>query len=96
MSDYVLSSESTADLSREHLERRRLSCICYPFELDGVMYRDDLGVTIPYDRFYAAMAEGAETKTARSMPTSLRNILNPFYRAERMFCTCACPPVSPA
>lgn len=80
MSGYVLSCESTVDLSREHLERRGLSCICYPFELNGRMYRDDLGVTIPYDEFYAAMAGGAETRTAQINAYEFEEYFEPFLK----------------
>lgn len=65
METYVLSCESTADLTKEHLEGRDIHYICYPYELDGKSYRDDLGVTIPFDEFYAAMSRGAMTKTAQ-------------------------------
>ena len=80
MSGYILSCESTVDLSREHLEQRGLSCICYPFELDGVMYRDDLGATIPYDEFYAAMAGGAETRTAQINAFEFEEYFEPFLK----------------
>lgn len=32
MSDYILSCESAVDLTREHLERRKVHCICYSYE----------------------------------------------------------------
>lgn len=65
MSDYVLSCCSTADLSEEHFNRRNISFICFHFELDGKDYEDDLGKSIPFDDFYKAMQNGAETKTSQ-------------------------------
>ncbi len=62
---YVLSCCSTADLTLEHFQRRNISFICFHYEMDGVQYPDDLGQTIPFDKFYAAMAAGAETKTSQ-------------------------------
>ena len=62
---YVLSCCSTADLSREHFAARNIEYICFHYELDGVSYPDDLGVSIPFDKFYEAMANGAETKTSQ-------------------------------
>ena len=62
---YVLSCCSTADLSKEHFEKRNISYICFHYELDGVPYPDDLGQTIPFDKFYQAMVDGAETKTSQ-------------------------------
>ena len=65
MCAYVLSCESTVDLSKEQLDQRNISYICYPYELDGTMRWDDFGMSLSYDEFYQAMEEGAETKTAQ-------------------------------
>lgn len=65
MSDYILSCCSTADLSKEHFERRNIDYICFHYELDGVQYPDDLGQTMPFDKFYQAMVDGADTKTSQ-------------------------------
>ncbi len=62
---YVLSCCSTADLSREHMQRRDLHYICFHYQLDGKSYPDDLGVSMPLDQFYRAMANGAETRTSQ-------------------------------
>lgn len=65
MSDFVLSCCSTADLTKAHFNKREISYICFHFELDGKPYRDDLGESIPFDRFYQAMRDGADTKTSQ-------------------------------
>lgn len=65
MSKYILSCCSTVDISQEHLEKRNIHYICYHFTLDGKQYSDDLGKSVPYDVFYRAMANGAETKTSQ-------------------------------
>lgn len=62
---YILSCCSTADLSEEHFRNRDIHYICFHYELNGVQYPDDLGKTMPFDKFYAAMAAGAETKTSQ-------------------------------
>lgn len=62
---YVLSCCSTADLTEQHFLDRDIRYICFHYELDGVEYPDDLGKSIPFDQFYAAMAQGAETKTSQ-------------------------------
>lgn len=62
---YVLSCCSTADLTEDHFKSRDISYICFHYELDGVEYADDLGKSMPFDRFYTAMARGAETKTSQ-------------------------------
>lgn len=65
MSNYVISCCSTADLTKEHFEKRDIHYICFHFELDGKPYPDDLGQSVPFDQFYAAMAGGADTKTSQ-------------------------------
>ena len=62
---YVLSCCSTADMTEEHFLRRDIRYICFHYELDGVEYADDLGKSVPFEKFYEAMAQGAETKTSQ-------------------------------
>lgn len=65
MNDYIISCSSTADLSEEHFKARNISYICFHYELNGRQYLDDLGKSMPFDRFYEAMANGADTKTSQ-------------------------------
>lgn len=65
MSKFILSCCSTADLSKEHFEARDISYICFHYELDGVQYPDDLGQSMPFDKFYQAMVDGSDTKTSQ-------------------------------
>lgn len=65
MGDYIISCSSTADLTAEHFKERNISYICFHFSLDGKDNNDDLGKTIPFDDFYRAMVQGAETKTSQ-------------------------------
>ena len=65
MGKYIISTCSTADLSREHLESRDVKFVCFHFSIDGKDYPDDLGKSVPFEVFYKAMANGAETKTSQ-------------------------------
>ena len=65
MSDYILSCCSTADLSKEHFEKRNIRYICFHYTLGGTSYPDDLGQSVPFQEFYARMAAGEETKTSQ-------------------------------
>ena len=65
MNNYVLSCCSTADLKKEHFQRRNIQYICFHYELDGKEYRDDLGESISFEDFYNAMSNGADTKTSQ-------------------------------
>lgn len=65
MSEYVLSCCSTADLTAEHFNERNINYICFHYEMDGKSYMDDLGQTMPFDKFYQAMVDGADTRTSQ-------------------------------
>ncbi|MBR4458796.1 MAG: DegV family protein [Clostridia bacterium] len=62
---YVLSCCSAADLSKEHFEQRGIHYISFHYRLGEKEYSDDLGQTVPYEDFYRAMVEGAETHTSQ-------------------------------
>ncbi len=65
MSDYIISGCSVADISHEHFTKKNIEYTCFHYSMDGVEYPDDLGRTIPFDDFYKAMVDGADTKTSQ-------------------------------
>ena len=75
---YVLSCCSTADLTKEHFQKRNISYICFHFELDGKEYLDDLGESISFPDFYQAMVDGADTKTSQINADEFMNYFEPF------------------
>lgn len=83
MSNYVLSCCSTADLSAEHFKSRDISYICFHYSLDGVQYPDDLGQTIPFDEFYQAMVDGADTQTSQVNVDEYNDYFTPFLEEGR-------------
>jgi len=83
MENYVLSCCSTVDLSAEHLASRNIEYVCFHYYLDGKEYMDDLGKSIPFDKFYQAMVDGAETKTAQINVNEYINYFTPFLEAGR-------------
>lgn len=80
MSEYIISCCSTADLSAEHFRKRNISYICFHYELDGVQYSDDLGKSMPFDQFYQAMADGADTKTSQINAAEFTEYFEPFLK----------------
>lgn len=80
MADYVLSCCSTADITEEHFASRNISYICFHYELDGVQHMDDLGKTMPFDKFYDAMSNGADTKTSQINSDEFENYFEPFLK----------------
>ncbi|MGN0038131.1 MAG: DegV family protein [Coriobacteriales bacterium] len=64
MGDYVLSCESTADLTEEKFRQIGVEYVCFHYYLDGKDLPDDLGKSMAFPDFYQAMVDGADTRTA--------------------------------
>lgn len=80
MGNYIISCCSTADLTKEHFTKREISYICFHYEMDGKQYRDDLGETMPFDQFYLAMQNGADTKTSQINESEFQEYFEPFLK----------------
>ncbi len=83
MSEYILSCCSTADLSKEHLEARSISHICFHYSLGGTEYPDDLGGTVSFPDFYQAMRDGADTSTSMVSMGEYVDYFTPFLQAGK-------------
>ena len=77
---YILSGCSTADLSKEFFEKRDIRYACYHYQLDGKDLPDDLGQTMPFDKFYQAMVDGADTRTSQINTAEYVDYFEPFLR----------------
>lgn len=75
---YVLSCCSTADLSVDHFRKRDIKYVCFHYFLDQKPYFDDLGQSMPFDKFYQAMVDGAETRTSQLNPEEYISYFIPF------------------
>lgn len=51
MSDFVLTCESAADRTREFFASRNIPVVCFHYEIDDVVYTDDLYQSITPDEF---------------------------------------------
>jgi len=83
MADFILSCCSTADLTAEHFEARDIHYICFHYMLNGVTYDDDLGKSMPADKFYQAMADGADTRTSQVNAEEYKTYFESFLREGR-------------
>ena len=88
MSDYVISCCSTADLTKEHFEKRNISYICFHYELNGKEYADDLGQSMPFDQFYKAMQDGASTKTSQVNADEFEEYFEGFLKRGKRCAPC--------
>ena len=83
MADYVITSCSTADLSREHFERIGVEIVYFHYFLDGVEYQDDLGQTRSYEDFYSAMKNGSDTSSAQVSVGEYLEFFRPFLMSGK-------------
>lgn len=58
MSDFVLTCESAADRTREFFASRNISVVCFHYEIDDVVYTDDLYQSIAPDEFFCPDCRG--------------------------------------
>ncbi len=65
MNEYILSTCTTCDLSREHVDGRGIHTINFHYSKDHVMYDDDLYQSITPKEFYDSMAAGAVMTTSQ-------------------------------
>ena len=80
MQDYVLSCCSTADLSKEHFESKGINYVYFHYYLNGKEMPDDLGQTMPFDKFYEAMKNGADTRTSQINANEFVAAFTPFLK----------------
>ena len=80
MSQFVLSGCSTADLSAEHFAARDISIVSFHYMLGGKQYVDDLGKSMPFEAFYQAMVDGAETSTSQVNAEEYEQYFEKFLR----------------
>lgn len=78
MNPFVLSCCSTADLSKEHLDRRDIHYVCFHYTLDGVQHMDDLGISMPLNAFYTALANGSVSTTSQVNLSEYMNYFTGF------------------
>ena len=76
--NYVLTSEMPADLTKEHFESRSVPVIPFHFFLDEQEHLEDFGQTVPYDAFYKKIAAGAMTRTSQPNISEYVSFFTPF------------------
>ena len=83
MADYILSCCSTADLTKEHFQKRDIHYVCFHYYLDDAEHSDDLYETMDAADFYRAMADGAMTRTSQVNVEEFIEYFTPFLEAGK-------------
>jgi DegV family protein with EDD domain len=80
MPDFVITCCSTADLPFEYMKKRDIPYVCFHFNMNGKEYADDLGQSMPFDKFYAEIAAGAMPTTSQVNVNQFIEFFEPFLK----------------
>ncbi|MEA4816492.1 MAG: DegV family protein [Lachnospiraceae bacterium] len=80
MNNFVLTCCSTADMAKEYFQRREIPYVCFHFHMGGKDYVDDLGETIPFDKFYKLIADGATPTTSQVNSDEFETFFEPYLK----------------
>ncbi len=78
MANYIISTCSTADLTKEHFEKRDIKYVCFHYFLNGKEYPDDLGQTLSFKDFYREIEKKAKTRTSQVNIDEFIEFFTPF------------------
>lgn len=80
MSDYIITCCSTADLPQSYFDEHNVPYVCFHYNIDGTDYPDDLGKTIPFDKFYKMIEDGAMPTTSQVNVDAYQEFWEPFLK----------------
>lgn len=84
MSEYILSTCSTCDLSKSHCEERNINYVCFHFSINDDSYLDDLGQSMPHSEFYKVIKnKNIVTKTSQVNIGEYISYFTPFLEAGK-------------
>lgn len=78
MSNYIITSSSTADMPLEYFEKRNIPYVPFHFMIDGKEYPDDLGQSISFEDFYQRISEGSMPTTSQVNVGQFVDFFTPF------------------
>lgn len=80
MSQFVLTCESTADMSQEFFDRNNIPYSSFSFHMSGEEYLDDYGKSMPVDTFYERLMNGEEAVTSQVNAERYIETFEPFLK----------------
>lgn len=84
MSNYILSTCSTCDMTNEFCERRDIHYAKFHFSINGTQYIDDMGKSMTADDFYSRITEkGADIKTSQVNVAEFIEYFTPFLESGK-------------
>ena len=70
-------------MSRKYFEERDISYVCFHFNMDGVEYPDDMGLSMPIDEFYKRIENGAAPTTSQVNVDQYEALFTPILESGR-------------
>lgn len=83
MNNYLITCESTADLSEALLAARGIPYACFTFHMDGQDYADDYGRSMPYAVFYEKMKAGSVSTTSQVSTGAYDALWRPYLKTGK-------------
>ena len=83
MNDYMITCCSTADLPQSWFDEHLVPYVCFHYTIDGKDYPDDLGKTIPFDKFYKMIQDGAQPTTSQVNVEQYESFFTPLLEAGK-------------
>lgn len=80
MRQFILTCCSTADMTKEFFDKRKIPYICFHFHIGEKEYSDDLGQTIPFGTFYQMIRDGAQPTTSQVNVGEFEAFWEPFLK----------------
>lgn len=78
MKEFIISADSTVDLTREFLEEKKVPIVSLSYIIDGATYKDGEGLTSK--EFYDKIREGAMPTTSQVNPEQARDLFEPILK----------------
>ena len=80
MGNYIITCESTIDLSLDLVKERNIPFISYTFLLDNKEYNDDFGISYPNAKFYNDLRNGASVSTSQINQIKYKEFFESFLK----------------
>lgn len=78
MRDYIIVTNTTADLPEDYVEKMGLGLIYFSYTMDGTVYGE--GKSLPIKDFYHKMEEGSMPTTSQVNPEEFRTYFTRFLK----------------
>lgn len=78
MSEFIVTADSTVDLSKELLNEKKVPIVSLSYIIDGATYKDGEGLTSK--EFYDKIRAGAMPTTSQVNPEQARDLFEPFVK----------------